>query len=172
MSFHLPDGSSLQLDFISSEFNLLPFWEKDCVSGQGSRQWRRRISCTSLHQINPESHRKEQGIVVVLSAENTQPGPRNRLWQPFLLMFNSKSIHILSLNLPWLSRVKSSGCMGTPLRYDRPVEGRVLCLSAGLPQCTARILLSSQSQQGQFPPPRGHLRQVHKEPSSCLPTMC
>lgn len=43
------------------------------VEGAGSE----KEDSTSFHQINPETCRKDLGTVIVLSAENTQPGPRN-----------------------------------------------------------------------------------------------
>lgn len=69
MSFHLPNGSFLQLDFPALGSGLLPFWGRGHVASKGKhREWKGKIQAL-----------KEGGTAgpsdSVLSAKATQPRP-------------------------------------------------------------------------------------------------
>ena len=85
MSFHLPNGWLLQLDFATSESRILPLWAEGPCRGHVGGAGIGKGDSTSLQQINPELCRKEgiwtNDTIFLLRT------PCERLWQLFNEIF-------------------------------------------------------------------------------------
>ena len=85
MSFHLPNGWLLQLDFATSESRILPLWAEGLCRGHVGGAGNGKGDSTSLQQINPELCRKEgiwtNDTIFLLRT------PCERLWQLFNEIF-------------------------------------------------------------------------------------
>ena len=97
MSFHLPNGWLLQLDFATSESRILPLWAEGPCRGHVGGAGNGKGDSTSLQQINPELCRKEgiwtNDTIFLLRT------PCERLWQLFNEIFFFTCLFLVALGL-------------------------------------------------------------------------